>query len=121
MTDIHWKNVKDNLCIVCKISLESPSYYICNKCTKVCKVIHSVVSPQIMDVKSVCCNADIESHQKITCGDYCHEKFIIKMIQEHGCSKKVVDIESGIAYKIPTRLIIEEGLRQKDLQNYPTW
>jgi len=84
-------------------------------------VVHSVVSAQIMDVKSVCCNADIESHQKITCGDYCHEKFIIKMLQEHGLFKKVVDIESGISYKIPTRLIIEEGLRQKDLKNYPTW
>ena len=35
--------------------------------------------------------------------------------------KKVVDIENGIAYKIPTRLIIEEGLRQEDLKNYPTW
>ena len=43
------------------------------------------------------------------------------MLQEHGLFKKVVDIESGIAYKIPTRLIIEEGLRQKDLKNYPTW
>jgi len=121
LTDIHWKNVKDNLCIVCKISLGSPSYYICKKCNKICKIIWNAVSAQIMDVKSVCCKADIESHQKITCGDSCHEKFIIKMLQEHGLFKKVIDMDSGIAYKIPTRLIIEEGLRQEELKNYPTW
>ena len=90
MTDIQWKNVKDGLCIVCKISLDSS-------------------------------NSDIESHQKITCGDYCHEKFILQMIKEHGMFKKVVDITSGINYKVPTRLIIEDGLRQQDLKNYPTW
>ncbi len=74
-----------------------------------------------MDVKSQCCNSDIESHQKITCGNFCHEKFIIKMMKEHGLFKKVIDIETGIAYKIPTRLIIEEGLRQTELKNYPVW
>ncbi len=121
MTDVYWKNVKDNLCIVCKVSLESPSYYICNKCNKVCKIVCNPISVEIMDVKSGCCNADIESHQKITCGENCHEKFIIKMLQEQGLFKKVVDMDSGIAYKVSTRLIIEEGLRQKDLKNYPIW
>ena len=121
MPDIHWKNVKDNLCVVCKISLGSSSYYICNKCNMVCEVTHSVISRQVMDVKSICCNADIESHQKITCGDYCHEKFIVKMMCEHGLYKKVTDQESGISYKVPTRVIIEEGIRYQDLKRYPTW
>ncbi len=121
MTDIHWKNIKDNLCVVCKVSLDSPSYYICHKCNKVCKVNFKTVSEEIMEVKSICCNSDIESHTKITCGNYCHDKFIIKMIKEHGLFKKVTDMESGISYKIPTRLIIEEGLKQQDLKKYPTW
>lgn len=121
MSDIHWKNVKDNLCVVCKISLDSQSYYKCNQCYQICKVTHTIISKEIMDVKSGCCNADIESHTKITCGNYCHEKFILKMIHEHGLYKKVIDQESSIAYKIPTRLIIEDGLRQQDLKNYPRW
>ena len=121
MTDIQWKNVKNNLCVVCKISLDTPSYYICNKCNKVCQVKHTVISKEIMDVKSGCCDSDIESHQKITCGEYCHDKFIVKMIHEHGLYKKVIDQETNIAYKIPTRLIIEEGLRQENLKNYPQW
>lgn len=74
-----------------------------------------------MDVKSVCCNSDIELNQKITCGDNCHEKFVIKMIQEHGLFKKVIDQTTNIAYKVPTRTIIEEGLKQEDLENYPVW
>lgn len=74
-----------------------------------------------MDVKSKCCNADIQSNQKITCSDDCHEKFIVKMLEEHGTYKKVIDQDSGLAYKIPTRLIIEKGLRQQDLMNYPRW
>ena len=120
MTGIHWKNIDDGLCIICKANIDQ-GYYKCNKCNKICEVVHTEYSKQILDVKSVCCNSDVEIHSKITCGNNCHEKFIIKMIQDHGLFKKVVDIESGIAYKIPTRLIIEEGLRQEELKNYPTW
>ncbi len=121
MTDIHWKNVKDNFCIVCKISLDSPGYYICNKCNKVCQVVFSKVSTQVTGVKSICCNSGVESHQKITCGDYCHEKFVQNMLQEYGLFKKVVDQTSGITYKVPTRTIIETGLRAEELKNFPTW
>lgn len=74
-----------------------------------------------MDVKSVCCNSDIELYQKITCGDKCHEKFIQKMISENGLFKKVIDQNTNIAYKVPTRTIIEKGLKQEDLKNYPVW
>ena len=77
--------MKNNLCVVCKISLDS------------------------------------SSNHKITCSDDCHEKFIQNMLEEYGTYKKVIDQDSGIAYRIPTRLIIEEGLRQQDLKNYPRW
>ena len=120
MTNIHWKNANDSLCIMCKANLDQ-GYYKCNKCSKICQVTHNENSKHVIDVKSICCNSDVEIHSKMTCSEYCHEKFIIKMIKDHGMFKKVVDIESGIAYKIPTRLIIKEGLRQEDLKNYPTW
>lgn len=82
---------------------------------------YSKITDEIMDAKSVCCNADIVINQKMTCGNYCHEKYIIKMIKEFGRFKKIIDQTSGIAYKIPTRVIIEEGLKQEELKNYPTW
>lgn len=122
MTDIHWKYTIDNLCVICRSSLDTRSSFICNKCHQVCDIVHSEISNQLMDVKSVCCNYDIELNQKITCGKKnCHEKFVIKMIQEHGLFKKVIDQTTNIAYKVPTRTIIEEGLKQEDLENYPVW
>ena len=120
MTEINWKNTDDSLCIMCKANLNQ-GYYICNKCKKICQVVHTEYSKQIIDYKSVCCNSDVEIHSKPTCGDDCHEKFIVKMLEEYGTYKKVIDQASGLAYKIPTRLIIEKGLRQQDLMNYPRW
>lgn len=120
MTDIYWKNANDSLCIVCKANL-NPGYYICNKCQKICQVIHTEYSKEVIDIKSICCNSDVEIHSKITCSNYCHEKFIIKMLQEHGLFKKIIDTTTGKQYKIPTRVIIEDGLRQQDLKNYPLW
>jgi len=123
LTDIHWKHVTESLCVICKISLDTPSYFICNECNKICQIIQSKISNsvQIVDIKSTCCNSDIESHQRITCGDDCHEKFIEKMLTEHGLFKKVIDQETNIAYKVPTRIIIEEGLKQEELKNFPEW
>lgn len=120
MTDIHWKNADDGFCLVCKTNLDV-GYYICNKCKKICQIVHTEYSKDISDYKSVCCNSDVEIHSKMTCSKNCQEKFILKMIEKFGLFKKVVDIESDIAYKVPTRLIIEEGLRQEDLKNYPIW
>ena len=41
--------------------------------------------------------------------------------QRFGEYKKVVDAETGKAYKVPVRDIIEKGLKYKDLINYPPW
>ena len=121
MSNIAWKNVKNNFCIMCKKSLDSPSYHICIKCHKICDIDLTEISKELMDAKSKCCNADVQMHQKITCGNVCHEKYILQMTQEYGKFKKVVDLESQIAYRIPIRKIIEEGLQFEDLGNYPRW
>ena len=120
MTNIHWKNADDSLCVMCKANLDV-GFYICNKCKKVCQIVHIEYSKEISDYKSVCCNSDVEIHSKMTCSNFCQDKFVLKMIEKYGLFKKVVDIDSGIAYKVPTRLIIKEGLRQEELKNYPTW
>lgn len=57
----------------------------------------------------------------ITCSDECHEKFVHILEQEFGIYKKLVDIVTGKTYKVPTRDIIERGLKYEDLKNYPEW
>jgi len=106
---------------MCKAILKSSGYYLCKKCNKVCQITHTVISEDIMDVKSICCNSDVVINNKITCSDFCHNQYILKKIDEDGLFKKVVDLDSGITYRVPTRLLIEEGLRQEDLKNFPVW
>lgn len=58
---------------------------------------------------------------KVTCSDECHEKFVYKCEQDFGVYKKVVDMTTGLAHKVPTRTIIEQGIKQGDLYKYPLW
>lgn len=58
---------------------------------------------------------------KMTCSVNCHEKFVEFCEGQYGISKKVIDQTTGISYKVPTRDIIEKGLKWKDLLNYPRW
>ena len=57
----------------------------------------------------------------LTCSEECHRKLVERLIREFGECKKVVDVETGKAYKVPVRDIIEKGLKYKDLINYPPW
>jgi len=56
-----------------------------------------------------------------TCSDECHKKLIEALVKKFGEYKKVVDAETGKAYKVPVRDILEKGLRYKDLISYPLW
>ncbi|MDH5440036.1 MAG: hypothetical protein OEZ48_08520 [Candidatus Bathyarchaeota archaeon] len=42
-------------------------------------------------------------------------------MKEFGEFKKIVDVETGTAYKVPTREVLERGLRWEDLKKYPKW
>ena len=57
----------------------------------------------------------------ITCSADCHEKLIKFFEDKFGKVKKVVDLTTDIEYKIPTRDIIEHGLKWEDLPKYPAW
>lgn len=57
----------------------------------------------------------------VTCSDGCHEKLVDRLEREFGIYKKVVDIETGKTHRVPTRDIIEKGLKYRDLKNYPEW
>jgi len=71
--------------------------------------------------KGLCiiCNTPIHTKGHMTCSQDCHEKFIIFGEKKFGITKKVIDIETGISYRVPTRDIIEQGLTYQDLSKYP--
>jgi hypothetical protein len=58
---------------------------------------------------------------RMTCSEKCHEEFIKLGEKKFGVNKKVVDIATGIAYCVPTRVIMEKGLAGEDLPKYPIW
>jgi len=49
------------------------------------------------------------------------EKIIQELIARFGEYKKVVRVRTGVAYKVPTRDILEKGIREQDLDRYPEW
>ncbi len=64
---------------------------------------------------------DVENDIKnrITCSQKCHEEFIKFAERKFGTIKKVVCVETGKTYQVPTRDIIEKGLTWRDLPKYP--
>ncbi len=67
------------------------------------------------------CGAPSGVKYRLTCSDVCHEEFILRLEKRFGVYKKVVDLETGKTHKVPTRDIIEKGLKQEDLKNYPEY
>jgi len=43
-----------------------------------------------------------------------------EMIKKYGEFKKVID-HNGIAYRVPTIVIIREGIKEQDLYQFPLW
>ncbi|KKL78846.1 hypothetical protein LCGC14_2020730, partial [marine sediment metagenome] len=62
-----------------------------------------------------------EVGRELTCSDQCHEDLTRRLIARFGEFKKVVRQSTGVAYKVPTRDIIERGVREQDLDQYPIW
>jgi hypothetical protein len=69
----------------------------------------------------VVCGSSYLGGHVYTCSEICHEKFVSKLIAEFGEFKKVVDVMTRKAYRVPTRDIVEKGLRHRDLTKYPKW
>ena len=119
---INWKNAELQLCLICDKSLKENSYWICQKCHKMCATnVAKELGNNMFDIKSKCCNADVISHRRQTCSDECHKKLITEMTKEFGEFKKITDIESGIAYKVPTKDIVEKGIQYEELPRYQRW
>lgn len=71
--------------------------------------------------KCFVCEKLYDQGREFTCGGQCHEEMVRRLIAEFGEFKKVVDSTTGTAYRVPTRDIIEKGIRWRDLDQYPLW
>lgn len=67
----------------------------------------------------VICNTPVDIKGKITCSKKCHEEFIKFAEKEFGVTKNVTCNETGKTYQVPTRDIIEKGLKWEELTKYP--
>lgn len=54
-----------------------------------------------------------------TCSDAHHEELVNRLVAQFGEFKKIVRMATGEAFKVPTRDIIEKGIREQDLDQYP--
>jgi hypothetical protein len=73
--------------------------------------------------KGLCivCSLPVTVGSRLTCSEKCHDKFVKFSEEKFGITKKIVDVTTGIAYRVPTRDLIEKGLAWKDLTKYPVW
>lgn len=120
-------NQLKNLCVCCDKPLLANSFFLCLKCGKACEyVIRDEIKSKnkadlMFDIKSKCCNSDVQNMQKATCSDECHIELVDYLESSFGKVKKVVDIETGIEYCVPTKFIIENGLNTNELKKFPLW
>ena len=56
-----------------------------------------------------------------TCSPSCHEELVHRIEAACGKFKKVVRLSTGEAFKVPTRDIIEKGIKEQELDQYPKW
>ena len=113
------------LCVMCKKPTEGERYIFCLKCKRKCEIcVHGGAPPPpnvigMYEVKSVCCGADIQWAGSITCSKHCHEELVTEFEKKFGPEKIIMDAETGIEYRVPTRDMIEIGVRHVDLPKYP--
>lgn len=69
----------------------------------------------------ICKGPIIDSNDSITCSTVCHEILVKFLEMVFGTAKKVIDMNTNLEYRIPTRDIIEKGLNHDDLTKYPLW
>lgn len=82
---------------------------------------HPLFQPLEGDRFCIICGKPFSQGRLRTCSDECHQRFIDIMVVMFGRFKKVVDSETGKTYRVPTREILEKGLKHEDLVKYPEW
>ncbi len=67
------------------------------------------------------CGSYYEEGREMTCSQPCHDKLVTALMAKFGKFKKIVRASTGGAFKVPTIDIIEKGVREQDLEQYPRW
>ena len=67
------------------------------------------------------CLEACEGGRELTCSEECHDELVRRLTSEFGEFQKVVRASTGEAFKVPTRDIIEKGIREQELDQYPKW
>lgn len=74
---------------------------------------------------SVCAACKKEYDEKapgaraVTCGDECHKTLLDYYCSVWGETKRVTDATTGKVHLVPTRTIMEDGLKHGELAQYP--
>ena len=124
---VDFSNERRGRCVACGKMLTPGPRWVCQACRTACYIyiadVREVVSSDrvTLDIRSACCEADVWPLQHLTCCSRCHETLIAHLEQQFGTHKKVVWQATGQAFRVPTRALIEEGLREQDLDRYPRW
>ncbi|WP_174591897.1 hypothetical protein [Methanocella conradii] len=129
---ITWENVPRGRCVVCSSELKDRGFFYCLRCGGVAEIeFHPLgggpkmiqINPVLFlaDARSKCCGAELEVRTRITCSDKCHRLFVRVLISQFGEFKRLVDQSTGKSYRVPTKEIIEKGLKWRDLTRYPEW
>ncbi len=69
----------------------------------------------------VICGIQYFGGRQFTCSDACHEELVRRLIEKYGEFKMVVRASTGEAFRVPTRDILEKGVREQELDQYPKW
>jgi hypothetical protein len=95
----------------------------CNNhyCREHCFVIAQLGHRILTHPKCVVCGASYSGGRELTCSDACHEELANRMVSIYGEFKKIIRASTGEAFKVPTRDIIERGVREQELDQYPRW
>ncbi len=57
--------------------------------------------------------------RQLTCDDVCHRVWIERLIAAYGETRRIVDLSTGKTHLVPTRVILEQGVKGSDVSTYP--
>lgn len=85
------------------------------------RIASEIYPPALAGFCAICGKPLARSTRLLTCSERCHDELVDGLVKELGEFKRVIDAETGKAHRVPTRDIIEHGLRHEDLAKYPLW
>lgn len=53
------------------------------------------------------------------CDDKCLQTWIESLVAQYGETRPITDLETGKVHAVPTRVILEAGIKGSDLAQYP--